>query len=238
MAFFTAEDGRTHRIGSFPDERAAAIAHDEVTLFVFRRRDRLNFPRRETTPRSPEVIRRDLAAAAKQSHKMPYRGVAMRRDRRRGRAYQASGRYARRDESLGNWKTAREAALAHDRAELFYRPERARLNLPELARALGPASAEELRNESRRRFKTQTWSRFRGVCFNRRRGTWNARVRAGSDYVHVGDFDSEDEAAHAYDRVARRLHGPKAKLNFDPATGAALLWKETWPSLARKRGIR
>jgi hypothetical protein len=51
---------------------------------------------------------------------------------------------------------------------------------------------------------------------------WYARVgHENVDYT-VGYFDDEVEAARAYDGKALELHGERARLNFDPVTGAEI----------------
>jgi len=56
-------------------------------------------------------------------------------------------------------------------------------------------------------------SRFKGVSLSR--GRWRATIRDDYRTVHLGRFDTEKEAAHAYDEAARRLHGSEfARVNF------------------------
>lgn len=59
---------------------------------------------------------------------------------------------------------------------------------------------------------------FKGVSFERRTGHWFARIGAvvegTSRQVHLGTFETQDEAARAYDEAAKRLHGEFARLNF------------------------
>jgi hypothetical protein len=57
-------------------------------------------------------------------------------------------------------------------------------------------------------------SAFKGVCRDAPRGKWLAQIRKGRVYLHVGRFDSEIEAARAYDAAARVLFGDHAHLNF------------------------
>ena len=45
-------------------------------------------------------------------------------------------------------------------------------------------------------------------------GKWKARIKEKGHDVLLGDFDTEVEAARAYDRRARELHGDKASVNF------------------------
>lgn len=60
--------------------------------------------------------------------------------------------------------------------------------------------------------RTAATSEYRGV--SRRYGKWKARIKQNGHDLVIGDFEDEIEAARAYDRKARQLHGEKAMLNF------------------------
>jgi len=55
-------------------------------------------------------------------------------------------------------------------------------------------------------------SRFRGVYLSRG-GRWSARVRAHGKTWHLGTYDTEEDAALAYDEEAVRLHKDFARTN-------------------------
>ena len=55
-------------------------------------------------------------------------------------------------------------------------------------------------------------SEYRGV--SRRYGKWKARIRQEGTDIIIGDYDNELDAARAYDKKARVMHGEKAQLNF------------------------
>lgn len=46
---------------------------------------------------------------------------------------------------------------------------------------------------------------------------YRAQIDHAKKRVHIGYFNTADEAARAYDAKARELHGSKAKLNFPGA---------------------
>lgn len=62
-------------------------------------------------------------------------------------------------------------------------------------------------------------SRYRGVYSER--GRRRVKLSVKGKAVHVGYFDDELEAGHAYDRAARQYHGSGARVNFPDLIRAA-----------------
>ena len=55
-------------------------------------------------------------------------------------------------------------------------------------------------------------SKYRGVC--RKRTKWEAIIMINRQRINVGTYDTEEEAAKAYDKFAITFHKEKAKTNF------------------------
>jgi hypothetical protein len=205
--------GRTYAVVGYASERAAAQARDRMALHFLGARAKLNFPASSREPASPEALRVEQSRAFKAQTSSRYRGVTFLASHPR-LPWQASLFVRGTDHKLGGWDSERAAALAVDRARLYYGGDRRMLNFPALASKDEPADAATLREEAYRAFKAYTTSRFRGVYLKASAGRWAAMITHRRRKVPLGLFDDEESAALAYDRAAARLHGEHAKPNF------------------------
>ena len=57
-------------------------------------------------------------------------------------------------------------------------------------------------------------SRFKGVYFRPQSNRWFSVLNTGKQYHYLGTFDTEEEAAIAYDKAALQHRGPQTFLNF------------------------
>jgi len=74
-------------------------------------------------------------------------------------------------------------------------------------------------NTSNSKLRIDNPSGFRGVRFKKYpcttgNGRWESRIRFMNKDVHIGYYDTPEEAAHARDDKARELFGEFASLNF------------------------
>jgi hypothetical protein len=57
-------------------------------------------------------------------------------------------------------------------------------------------------------------SQYKGVSRPKDRKNWKVEIYFNGNYLRIGTFKSEEEAAKAYDEKAKELHGEFALLNF------------------------
>lgn len=69
-------------------------------------------------------------------------------------------------------------------------------------------------NHMNRKSHKNSSSKYKGISWHKRDKIWQARIRFNGKLIYIGYFDSDIEAAKAYDAKALELFDGFAKLNF------------------------
>jgi hypothetical protein len=69
-------------------------------------------------------------------------------------------------------------------------------------------------------------SKYVGVSFDKSREKWSSQIKIKGICIHIGRFETETEAAMAYNDIVSELFGWKAKLNIITQEEIEKLWME------------
>ena len=74
--------------------------------------------------------------------------------------------------------------------------------------------ATSLENQYNKARQSNGTSQYKGVWYDAVKGLWKASIRSQDKRLYVGQFETELEAAIAYDKIAIEIQGKFAKLNI------------------------
>jgi hypothetical protein len=106
---------------------------------------------------------------------------------------------------LGTYDTAKEAAVAYDRAVIKYNLSKDRLNWPDGYPTINTT-------KKKRKLLSTNTTGYRGVY--KRGERFRARISVNKKKTNLGTYDTPKEAAVAYDKAVVKYNLPKEKLNW------------------------
>ena len=189
-------DGKRHYHGTFDTPKEAAQAYDRAAIQAGRPTSKLNFL--DQVPKNYKPKKKKLLL----NNTTGFRGVS-----KNGNRFVAKIRIGGKQQNIGMFATAKEAAESYDQAALQAKFPRSELNFSDTPK-------EEVSRIKKRRignYKNKTG--FNGVC-KVKGGKFQAQIQIDGEKKHLGYFTKPRDAAMAYDEAIVANQLPYKKLNF------------------------
>ena len=190
-------NGKTIHLGStYATAEEAALVVDTEAIKLRRPLDKLNYP--EKAPAGYTPLQQPLLS----TNTIGYRGVSKNKEKE---TYIVRCRIYGKETYIGLYVTARDAAIAYDRAVLKANQSTTKLNFPDMVHNLDV--------EPKRIKHKLSSTGYRGVK-KVSSGRFAARIKRKGIEESLGTFDTAIGAALAYDQAAIRKGNKKSTLNF------------------------
>jgi len=187
-------NGKQKYLGSYDTAKQAAKAYDKEAIRLRRPFSKLNYPKKAPVGYTP------MQQPLRSDNTVGYRGVSKHRKK-----FRASIQIGNKNAHLGNYDTAKEAAIAQDRAILKANQSTTLLNFPDMVHNLDV-------EPKRKKYKGSSTG-YRGII-KKSNGRFEARCTINGKRKHIGTFNTAIQAALAYDQAAIKAGKKKSTLNF------------------------
>ena len=197
-------------MGTFDTPKEAAIAHDRVAIQERRPISKLNFLDQVPTNYKPKKKK------LRSNNTTGFRGVY-----KRGNRYQANIYFGGKQQNIGTFGTAKEAAEAYDQAAIQAKRSRCELNFPDMIHTSKKEEEEEEEEEdedeedngdSDEGEEERPNVKYKGISKSGNR--FMTKIVINGKQKYLGTFDTAKEAAEAHDYARIQAGHPISTLNF------------------------
>jgi len=191
-------NGKHKNLGSFDTAKQAAKTYDKEAIKLRKPFSTLNYPKKAPVGYTP------IQKALRTNNTVGYRGVSKNR-----KNFETKIVIGGKRTYMGTHDTAKEAAIAYDRAVLKANKSTTLLNFPDMVHNLDvEPKCKKLKVRS-----TNT-SGYKGISKYGKTGKFTAQIKISGQQKHLGTFDTAISAALAYDQAAIKNGNKSHTLNF------------------------